>query len=389
MTGADDDALLRAGFDDARTHRFYREHLAGIDDPHAAPPIDKTRLKPLLDRFVPGAEARGVYLVRSGGSTDTPLVFPVDIAENRAQRRALAAMLLAHGMFDARTVALNVFGYADLYRTAAILDDLLERCGATALPMSAHARYADMAAMARRFRPSHLLGTPSKLQLFAEFLDAEGTTLDIPCLVYGGEPLPAHAIERFARRFGTRDCRSLYGGAETGIWAWSGAHGAAGTFHILPGILVEVVAPDRDGFGELAITNGYRRRFPVFRYLVGDIGRVIVRDGVRLLELRGRNARSFLLGELHFDLAQFAAATAGATAFQIRLHRDAGGGERLELLLVDPAGACSVERATAGLARVLRDVLPRVALAVRIGPMDLLHQDPVTTKIAPIVDFRR
>ncbi|NWM25251.1 hypothetical protein, partial [Escherichia coli] len=76
-----------------------------------------------------------------------------------AQRHALAGMLRAAGMFDAGTVALNLFGYADLYRTAAILDDLLERCGATSLPMSAHARYEDILTAARRFAPSHLLGT--------------------------------------------------------------------------------------------------------------------------------------------------------------------------------------------------------------------------------------
>ncbi|MDH4746626.1 AMP-binding protein [Sphingomonas sp. CBMAI 2297] len=388
MTHPDDEALLRDGFARARAHAFYRDHFAGIGDHRAAPATDKAVLKPHLDRFAPGSEPSGVYLVRSGGSTSTPLVFPVDIGENHAQRHALASALLAEGLFDARTVALNLFGYADLYRTAAILDDLLERCAATSLPMSAHARYEDVLATARRFTPTHLLGTPSKLRLFAEFLSATGERLEIPRLLYAGEPLPASAVERFAQSFGTRDFWSLYGGAETGIWAWSDASRKPGLFRILPQVVVEVVSPDSEGFGELAVTNGYRKRFPVFRYLVGDVGRLVERDGSRLLELRGRNARSFLLAEQHFDLPLFAPLAAGAEAFQIQLRQGEQGGDRLELLLVDPAGNCSTDAAAAGLAQLMCDVGSRVGLEVRRVTMAMLHHDPVTAKSPLIADLR-
>lgn len=384
-----DEALLRDCFARARAHIFYREHFVGIDDHYTAPATDKTVLKPHLDHFAPGAEPRGIYLVRSGGSTSTPLVFPVDIAENHAQRHALATALLAAGMFDARTVALNLFGYADMYRTAAIIDDLLERCGATSLPMSSHARYEDMVAAARRFGPTHLLGTPSKLQLFAEFLCAAGTRLEIPQLLYAGEPLSTSFAERFVQSFGTRDFWSLYGGAETGIWAWSDASRKPGLFRILPQVVVEVMSPDAEGFGELAITNGYRKRFPVFRYLVGDVGRLVQRDGVRLLELRGRNARSFLLAEQHFDLLQFTAFAAGAEAFQIQLRPGEQGWDRLELLLIDPAGKCSIDAVATGLAQLMCDVAPQVSLEVRRVTMAMLHHDPVTAKTPLIADFRR
>jgi phenylacetate-CoA ligase len=157
----------------------------------------------------------------------------------------------------------------------------------------------------------------------------------------------------------------------------------------LPQVVVEVMSPDAEGFGELAITNGYRKRFPVFRYLVGDVGRLVERDGACLLELRGRNARSFLLAEQHFDLALFAPLAAGAEAFQIQLRREGQGGDRLELLLIDPAGNCSIDAAAAGLAQLMRDAAPRVALEVRRVAMATLHHDPVTTKAPPIADLRR
>jgi len=218
-----DEAVMSACFEAAREHPFHRERLRGIADCCAAPAIDKCDLLPALRAFSVHDEPLGVYLVRSGGSTQAPLIFPVDIGENNAQRAALAGRLREAGVFGPRTVALNVFGYADLYRTAAILDDLLERCAATALPLSAHARYEDMYAAALRFRPTHLLGTPSKLALFGHFLAASAQPLQIPQLLYGGEVLRDTTREVLRDAFGTQQIWSLYGGAESGIWAWCDA----------------------------------------------------------------------------------------------------------------------------------------------------------------------
>ena len=77
------------------------------------------------------------------------------------------------------------------------------------------------------------------------------------------------------RDSGTRRTWSLYGSAESGIWAWCDATHRPGLFETLPGVVVEVLDPDADGDGTLAISNGYRRRFPLFRYRPGDVGRCV------------------------------------------------------------------------------------------------------------------
>lgn len=387
MTG-EDEAILRRCFATARDHDFYRERFDGIGDHRDAPPTDKTALLERLADFAPGDDARGVYLVRSGGSTRAPLIFPVDIGENHAQRQALSERLIADGVFGAGSVALNIFGYADLYRTAAIVDDLLERCAATTLPMSAHARYEDMLAIARRFRPTHLLGTPSKLALFARFLGQAGESLHIPRLLYAGEPLRDSAWTLLRETFGVAQLWSLYGGAETGIWGWCDASRRPGLFRILPGIVVEVLEPDADGFGALAVTNGYRIRYPVFRYRVGDVGRLVERDGLRFLELRGRDSRSFQFAELTFDLDLFTPLVCGADGFQIQLRTDAQGRDSLALLLVDESGACAPEAIAADLARLLHCPAPEGLCEARRVPREGLWQDPTTTKTPAIVDFR-
>ncbi len=384
-----DDELLRVCFERARAHPFFRTELAGIDDHRAAPSIGKATLLAQLRTFTPGAEARGVYLVRSGGSTNEPLVFPVDIVENHAQRAALAQHLRAAGIFGPHTVALNVFGYSELYRTAAIFDDLLERCEATTLAMSAHAPYADLLAIAHRFTPTHLLGTPSKLTLFARYLGEADVRLAIPQLVYGGEPLRESTTRLLAERFGVRQIWSLYGGAETGIWAWSDATRAPGLFALLPGIVVEVLDPDAEGFGALAVTNAYRARFPVFRYRVGDVGRIVAHEGSRYLELRGRDRRSFQFLEMTFDLDAIAALAAEAEAFQVQLRFDAHGRDTLRLLLVDQAGLCDPEAIARRLAALAEGPSYDDVLVVARSAREALHHDAASTKAPELVDFRR
>lgn len=387
-TTAAEREVLRACFEAARAHPFHRgryRDCRGIDD---APAIDKRDLLPALQAFSLRDEPHGVYLVRSGGSTQAPLIFPVDIAENHAQRAALAERLRAAGVFGPGTIALNVFGYSDLYRTAAILDDLLERCDATSLPLSAHAPYADMHAAAQRFAPTHVLGTPSKLALLAHHLAERDATLDIPQLVYGGEVLRAGTLALLRDVLGTRQVWSLYGGAESGIWAWSDATRRPGLFEALPGIVVEVLDADADGYGALAISNGYRRRFPLFRYRPGDVGRRVEIDGVRYLQLRGRDGRSFHFDELAYDLDTVAALLEGADDWQLELRTDGGGRDCATVLLTDGDDALRA-RIAARLERLFRRSADAGAIAVRIVAADALHLDPATAKTPAIVDLRR
>jgi phenylacetate-CoA ligase len=334
-----------------------------------------------------------VYLVRSGGSTHAPLIFPVDIAENHAQRDALAQAMRAVGMFAPGDVALNAFGYSDLYRSAAIMDDLLERCDATTLAMSAHARYEDLYTIAERFAPSHLLGTPSKLAIFAHHLRERGLRLAIPQLLYAGEVLRESTAALLQEQLGIRRIWSLYGGAETGIWAWCDASAQPGLFAILPKVVVEILSPDHEGFGAIAVSNGYRQRFPVFRYRLGDVGRLIERAGSSWLQLRGRDSRSFQFDELTFDLEPVLALAGHADSVQVQLRSGENGRDRLCMLVVaDPAQPLDEQaqaRVHAGLTALLQHAPGSPAVELRVVGKPALHLDPATSKTPALVDFRR
>ncbi|WP_406825048.1 AMP-binding protein [Pedobacter sp. KACC 23697] len=314
------DPRLNQYYQIVRQSELFRSYYLELEDYQNAPLIGKKELIKLLnDNFDLHSQKQGVYLVRSGGSTQKPLVFPVDIAENLEQRAALAAALKQAKIFTPKTIALNMFGYMDMYRTAAIMDDLLERCYATTLVASAGLPYEDAYQMALNFKPDLLLGTPSKLFLFAQYLKKKQLHLSITNLLFGGEFLPPSHIELFRDVFGTRQIYSLYGAAETGIWAWCDYSRSPSLFSVIDGLVVEPSSPDADGYGSLLVSNLFRKRFPVFRYNTGDIGKWVEVGGQLYLELKGRSPNSFMFNECNYELDDFNAVFADVERFQLQI----------------------------------------------------------------------
>jgi len=299
---------------------LFRSYYLNYEDYLDAPIIGKKELIKLLnDHFDLHSQEQGVYLVRSGGSTQKPLVFPVDIAENLEQRAALASTLQQAEVFTPKTIALNMFGYMDMYRTAAIMDDLLERCSATTLVAGANLPFEDTYQMALNFKPDLLLGTPSKLFCFAQYLKKHQLRLSVTNLLFGGEFLPPSHIKLFEDTFGTRQVYSLYGSAETGIWAWCDYSRSPLLFNVIDGLIVEADNPDVDGFGSLLVSNLFRKRFPIFRYDTGDIGKWVEADGKLYLKLKGRSSNSFMFNECNYDLDDFNPVFADVERFQIQI----------------------------------------------------------------------
>ncbi len=388
-TRPDFDRAMAAAFDIARHHPFWQSFYQGHEDWRTAPSCQKVDLLTVLHGFSPAGEKSGVYLVRSGGRTAAPLIFPVDIAENHAQRQALASCLTARGVFTPQSVVLNLFAYTGLYRTASIIDDLLERCLATTLPMSAQAPYRDMHTAAELFQPTHLAGTPSVLTLLANWCRENGEVPpQIPQLLYAGELLRDSVREHLCRSFGVQQVWSLYGGAETGIWAICDASREPGLFSTLPEVLVEIEAPDAHGYGEIVVTNTWRKRFPLFRYSQGDIGRLVERDGEPMLEVRGRRPLTFRFYEITYDDGGFAAVAGPCAHWQVVLDFGSDGCDRLGLHVVceDPDTLAAIDDR---LRRHMREDKDSEAVHVKAVKLADLHIDPTTSKTATVVDRRR
>ncbi|GAA4207092.1 hypothetical protein GCM10022289_28990 [Pedobacter jeongneungensis] len=137
--------------------------------------------------------------------------------------------------------------------------------------------------------------------------------------MFGGEFLPPSHVKLFEEVFGTRQIYSLYGSAETGIWAWCDYSRLPSLFTVIDGLIVETNEPDADGYGGLVVSNLFRKRFPVFRYNTGDIGKWIEIDGQLYLELKGREKRSFMFNECNYELDDFNEVFSDVERFQIQI----------------------------------------------------------------------
>ncbi|MDL2143225.1 hypothetical protein QQY79_11900 [Flavobacterium tructae] len=388
-----DHSELQDYFELAKQNPLYIEFYKGNDFAAGAPVLSKKELMPILEtKFKLEEEKTGVYLVRSGGSTQKPLVFPVDIQENHNQRLALAGELTRNNFFTSKTIALNIFGYSDMYRTAAIMDDILEKCQATTLALSAHASYADMEQAARHFKPDFIFGTPSKLICFAHFLQKNNRQIEIGKLFYAGEFLRPKTQNFLQQVLGFQEVYSMYGSAETGIWAWSHCTKTPSLFSVIKGIIVEIINPDEEGYGTIAVTNTFRKRFPVFRYAIGDIGRWVELDGKSFLELKSREAKSFIVCEQHYDLDKFLSLTNEATAFQIQLSTNKNFKDVVKMLIVQNVSEdkkeAFVEEKDAALKKLLNYEDGFMEVEVLLVTAADLYIDPNTTKTPVLLDRR-
>lgn len=383
---------LQTHYEIVRKSALYKTFYEDYPDFRDAPILNKSQLIVLLNtHFNLHNEATGVYLVRSGGSTRKPLVFPVDITENHNQRTALAQGLTANNIFSPATIALNMFSYMDMYRTASILDDILEKCQSTTLAVSANVAYCDAYDTALHFNPDFIFGSPSKLFLFTQYLKKQEQQLNIKNLLYAGEFLLESYIPLFKEYFGTQNIYSLYGSAESGIWAWCDYTENPSLFRIIDGIIIEILNPDAEGYGNIIITNLFRKRFPIFRYNLGDIGRLVTIDGIEYLDLHTREKGSFSLYEVNYHLDDFKDVLNDTERYQIQLVTNKDLHVELRFLLIK--NIPEAERAS--FAATKRSLVHKALgwdlehVYVEVGPDLKLYTNEVTCKTPLVADFRK
>jgi phenylacetate-CoA ligase len=382
--------LLQKHFAIIKESSLFRSFYAAFEDYRDAPILRKHQLVDTLQQeFDLSKEEKGVYLVRSGGSSHKPLVFPVDIQENLAQRQKLAEILVKDNIFSSKTVALNLFSYKSMYRTASIFDDILERCSATTLPFSSDAPHDSVSKAVETLHPNFILGTPSKLTLFAKYLNLKKKKCHIQNVIYGGEFLLSSQKKLLEETYHTQQIYSLYGSAETGIWGWSDATNNPMHFHYLDDVLVEIIDPNEEGFGTIVVTNLLRKRFPLFRYNMGDIGKVVQQNGRNVLVLAGREDNSFSLHSDTFFLKDIEYLFNDIERFQIQLSLTEIFQPQVKVLLVN---AIQTEELANGIKKGIKEQLNinlnYTQLLVEFVEDKDLYADPVTSKTALVKDFR-
>lgn len=378
----------------ARAHPFYRDALRGVGRFEDAPILKKPALYERVERVLRDPSLRrGLYLSLSGGTTTgRPLSFPTAVEENRRQRRLLASRLAASGIFGPGSVVLNLFPCLGLVRSLEIFTDLGERCGATVLPVSAHAENAEAWDVAARFGATMVAGMPARLLDFARCKARSGQVLALESVLFAGEPLHPPKLRMLREVLGARRFDAIYGSAEMGIVAYQAEVCDPPLYRVPRDLLhVEVLEPDGDGFGNLVVTNLVRVTHPLLRFDTGDVGRLV--DGTAdeaLVELRGRQTDSFSIGGNYYHVGDFAPVLGRFVQYQIVLAFEPGAArDRITFRLVgEPTDSADRDR----LLSQIRDLLGTedrefLTDAAFVSP-EALDRTPGTQKVPLIVDRR-
>ena len=324
-----------------RTSPFLAGHADGCTRFADLPIIGRAELRELIERnFDLRRETTGVYLLRTGGTLAEALIVPLGIDENRQQRQAMADHLRRAGVFTPTTVAVNLFNYKHLYRSASIFDDLLERCDATSIGLGAITPDEFVVNFCRRLAPGHgrrhavpavPAGRPRQRGRRRPPAAASGVRRrgDV-----GGVPRPSSAPHS-----ASSDSFGVYASVENGSWGYCDHDRDGPLYRVVEEIVhVEIEDPDEHGVGNLVVTNTIKRRFPVLRYRNGDRGRLVERDGHHYVDLAGRGAYTFRVNHRAMTEADFAPVVGGAHRYQIQLSLTAERRTRVDVLVV-PASA--------------------------------------------------
>lgn len=124
------------------------------------------------------------------------------------------------------------------------------------------------------FRPKYFYCYPNAIYQFALSLEKQGLDgrkIGASVAICTGEVLFPHHRTKIEQVLGCKVVNE-YGSTENGIIGFECEYGG---FHLMPTVHLDILNPDSDGFGEIAITELNSRSVPFIKYKNGDVGRMI------------------------------------------------------------------------------------------------------------------
>lgn len=380
---------LKSYFDQIRTSPFLRGcrwNANGVPDT-----IDRIILSELLSHnFNWNDLSNGVFVLRTGGTSNNPLLIPVALNEVYPMRQYFAEALSKADIVLPNTRCINLFNYRELYRSASILDDIFERCNATSFALGALCSNESIVKWNKTFSANSLMGTPSRIVSLAHYCRSHSIPLSFDTIYFGGEPLCTSATRLLIEQFTPSSIYGFFGAVETGTWGWCDHLKKPFHYNLLDGIYLEIESDVPGGYGNILVTNTYRTQYPIPRYKLGDRGRLHKENGKTILELEGERYFTFKIGNQYFSVQVLYSIFKSIEAFQVILSYNEYGYESIEALLF-----CEYieekENQEKRYSEIIKETLSindDVDVKVHYVPFENIQQDVVTHKIKPIIDLR-
>ncbi|KAJ6189765.1 hypothetical protein N7519_004673 [Penicillium mononematosum] len=318
------------------------------------PLLEKKTLYKAIERLTHDVDPRNTYRqssymsITGGGSGGVPMMFAVDVHENRRQRSQMGEFLKLCGVTQPGDWVLSTHSAGGFYRSLDLMTEIMENAGATALSAGSYMPPEDVAKSLADYHvnilagdSSHVVQTVYSISLMAKE-DRDRVRLDK--IIYTSEPLTGPQRAFIKTILGEVKIISVMGSAEAGPWAISSPDltgeqslTSNSTDFVIDtrNMVVEIVSPSViDGVsnpdpillpqgeeGLIVQTSLQRLRNPLVRYITGDIGSLhplptaacaVVpeadRDHLRILRMHGRDPRfSFKWFGGYFEFDRIAA----------------------------------------------------------------------------------
>ncbi len=327
--------LLNEFVEKVKGNPFLKGFIKSDSTYESLPIMDKTVLRQLIgENFKLQEEQKGVYLQRTGGTMSESLLIPVDPFENYKQRDILVAKLKAESLIEPTDICINLFNYKHLYRSASLLDYIIEHCEATSLGLGAITPDEYVYNFASALHANTLVGTPTRILQFANYVQENGLKLKFRKFIFGGEVLSNQFLQTIKDVFGVEKIVGLYGAMEIGTFAYTDYSAYPGKYKLLDDlILVDVENPDEFGYGNILITNKVKERFPVLKYRLGDVGRVYLENNETWFEWKKRGEYGFRLLQVYIFEEMLNPVLNEFARYQIKLSLNDLGKSKLEFLI--------------------------------------------------------
>ncbi|MBI4802163.1 MAG: hypothetical protein HY796_06530 [Elusimicrobia bacterium] len=305
----------------------------------------KEKLKSSLSPF-PGAITGG-YVTRSGGSTGLPKFSIYDGRDWEEMISHAVRVLRAAGLRAGDRLA-NCFMAGELYGGFVSFDHINCRLGATTFAFAGDSRPELFAQVWKKFSINAIEGVPSTILPLLRKAKELQPALTLEKVIFAGSPMSETDRGWLKSALKVKRVSSVIGANDGGQLAYQCPE-MNGTFHHTADEFNYIEITDEKGHGvgdgtpgRILITSLLKFAFPLIRYDVGDLGRIVPgkcacgRTG-RILEFLGKSGDEFSAGCLNLKYREFKNALKKFAFTELQAAvKNSVGGEILSLRLETP-----------------------------------------------------
>ncbi|MEW6012705.1 MAG: acyl-CoA reductase [Elusimicrobiota bacterium] len=401
---------------------FYKKYYSKIKKPvlslsdfESLPLLEK---KHILENTPPESSAlftskpiRGIYFA-SGGSTGEPKYVFYDQHEYEHTIRMLAYAYESAGLGENDVIA-NLFVAGNLWSSWLSVEKAIAYTKATSVPVGSNLPMENIVNYLNHFKVTAVIGLPSFLIKLAEYADSNKINLNIKKIFYGGEYVGDEMVNYFKKVFKGSSVHSAgYATADAGVIGFQCNRLSKGVHHLfaqsqyIEFLDSATLKPVKHGeIGELVVTCLNKKKMPIIRYRVGDLGRFINKkcDCGRtepLFEILGRCDDRIHAGGAHIFVndIQNAIGKVGSLSFnfQIVIYKK-GARDFIEIMVESKKGVEDLkaeEKLYNSIMENCEDLRESVKMgwidkpAIKILPPDSIERIKRTGKIKRVIDKR-